>query len=62
MGSGTVGAAGFSLCQCPATLAEVWSTRWPHVQWVSCCPPKTEGEAGPSCLTRQDLLLAEGDR
>lgn len=59
MGSGTIGGTGFSLYQSSAGLAEVWNPRWPHGRWVSCCPPKPEGETGPSCPNRQDLIQAD---
>lgn len=41
-----------------------WSGRgvephWSHEQWLSCSPPRTEGEAGPRCSTRQDLIQAD---
>lgn len=36
-----------------------WSPRWPHLLWVSCCSPKTEEEAAPSCPTRRDLIQAD---
>lgn len=57
MGSGTV-------CWFQAVPVFSWSGRgvephWPHVQWLSCNPPRTEGETGPRCPTRQDLIQAD---
>lgn len=57
MGSGTV-------CWFQAVPVFSWSGRgvephWPHVQWLSCNPPRTEGETGPRCPTRKDLIQAD---
>lgn len=54
MGSGTIGVC---LWFQPVPVFS-WSGRgvephWPHVQWLSCNPPRTEGEGGPRCPTRQ---------
>lgn len=56
MGSGTV-------CWFQAVPVFSWSGRgvephWPHVQWLSCNPSRTEGDIGPRCCNRQDLIQA----
>lgn len=57
MGSETV-------CWFQAVPVFSWAGRgvephWPHVQWLSCNSPRTEGETGSRCPTRQDLIQAD---